>query len=67
MSNDDRVEHRKANSQSRALVVVDEAFNRELIADMLVFEGYDVVTAQDGYAFKCRGCRLGTLNGKSAR
>ena len=59
MSNDDRVEHRKANSQSRALVVVDEAFNRELIADMLVSEGYDVVTAQDGCAFKCRVFRLG--------
>ena len=48
MSNDDRVEHRKANSLSRVLVVDDEASNRELIADMLASEGYDVVTAQDG-------------------
>ena len=48
MSNDDRVEHPKANSQSRVLVVNDEASNRELISDMLVSEGYDVVTAQDG-------------------
>jgi len=48
MSNDDRVEHRKANSQSRVLVVVDEATNREIISDMLASEGYDVVTAQDG-------------------
>jgi len=48
MSNDDRVEHRKANSQSRVLVVDDEASNRELITDMLASEGYDVVTAQDG-------------------
>ena len=48
MVNDDRVEHRKANSQSRVLVVDDEASSRELIADMLVSEGYDVVTAQDG-------------------
>ena len=48
MSNDDRVEHRKANSLSRVLVVDDEASNRELISDMLASEGYDVVTAQDG-------------------
>jgi CheY-like chemotaxis protein len=48
MSNDDRVEHRKANSQSRVLVVDDEASNRELISEMLASEGYDVVTAQDG-------------------
>src|SRR3972149_1338334 len=48
MSNDDRVEHRKANSQSRVLVVDDEASNRELISDMLASEGYEVVTAQDG-------------------
>ena len=48
MSNDDRVEHRKVNLQSRVLVVDDEASNRELISDMLVSEGYDVVTAQDG-------------------
>ena len=48
MSNDDRVEHRRANSLSRVLVVDDEASNRELISDMLASEGYDVVTAQDG-------------------
>src|SRR3989337_910733 len=48
MSNDDRVEHRKANSLSRVLVVDDEAANRELISDILASEGYDVVTAQDG-------------------
>ena len=46
--NDDRVEHRKGNSQSRVLVVDDEAANRELISDILADEGYDVVTAQDG-------------------
>ena len=48
MSNDDRVEHRKASSQGRVLVVDDEAANRELISDILADEGYDVVTAQDG-------------------
>ena len=48
MVNDDRVEHRKANSQSRVLVVDDEAANRELISGILADEGYDVVTAQDG-------------------
>ena len=48
MSNDDRVEHRKASSQGRVLVVDDEAANRELISEILVSEGYDVVTAQDG-------------------
>jgi CheY-like chemotaxis protein len=48
MENDDRVEHPKANSQSRVLVVDDEASNREVISDMLAFEGYDVVTARDG-------------------
>ena len=48
MSNADRVEHRKASSQGRVLVVDDEAANRELISDILADEGYDVVTAQDG-------------------
>ena len=48
MSNADRVEHRKASSQGRVLVVDDEAANRELISGILADEGYDVVTAQDG-------------------
>src|SRR3990172_2940336 len=48
MSNADRVEHRKASSPGRVLVVDDEAVNRELISDILASEGYDVVTAQDG-------------------
>src|SRR3989304_4237591 len=48
MSHDDQVEHRKASSEGRVLVVDDEAANRELISDILADEGYDVVTAQDG-------------------
>jgi len=48
MSNNNGVEHRKASSQGRVLVVDDEAANRELISDILTSEGYDVVTAQDG-------------------
>lgn len=48
MSSVDRVEHRKASSQVRVLVVDDEAINRELIARILTSEGFDVVTAQDG-------------------
>ena len=46
MSTDDRVEHRKASLQTRILVVDDEAVNRELISEVLVSEGYDVVTAR---------------------
>ena len=48
MSHDDQVEHRKASSRHRVLVVDDEASNRDLISDLLESEGYHVVMAQDG-------------------
>ena len=40
--------HLMARSQGRLLVVEDQRSNRELLADILVSEGYEVVTAEDG-------------------
>jgi len=40
--------HPMTRSRARLLIVEDQRSNRELIADMLTSEGYDVVTAQDG-------------------
>ena len=37
-----------ARSRGRLLIVEDQRSNRELIADILVSEGYEVLTAEDG-------------------
>jgi CheY-like chemotaxis protein len=44
----DQVAHPMARSRGRLLVVEDQRSNRELIADILVSEGYEVLTADDG-------------------
>jgi CheY-like chemotaxis protein len=38
----------KSSSRGRLLVVEDQRSNRELIADILESEGYEVLTAEDG-------------------
>ena len=48
MSITGQVGHLMARSQGRLLVVEDQRSNRELLADILVSEGYEVVTAEDG-------------------
>ncbi len=38
-----------ATSQSRLLVVDDEPLMRQMMSDLLVSRGYEVLTAQDGF------------------
>ena len=49
MSTADRVEYPTAISRVRLLIVDDQRSNRELISNIMRSEGYDVLTAQDGF------------------
>jgi CheY-like chemotaxis protein len=48
MSTVEPKEYPKASSRGRLLLVEDRRSHRELIANILVSEGYDVLTAKDG-------------------
>jgi len=49
MSTADRVEYPMASSRGRLLIVDDEPSIREFISVIMESEGYDVLTAQDGF------------------
>jgi CheY-like chemotaxis protein len=48
MSTTDQVGHPMARLRGRLLVGEDQRSNRELIADILMSEGYEIQTAEDG-------------------